>query len=137
MNPTVARAAAGLATFLAVFGLAAPAGAAPTGASYQLRLVAGYSEDAGAADLVVGPQAAGGWEVRGTLTKATGVPGCLHLEAGDDGDTGRTAETLAVWCGAAGTAGDVSARTARPFVYLVWRGGDGLPAAWSSRRLHQ
>ncbi|MFE9222322.1 hypothetical protein ACFYN3_39235 [Streptomyces lavendulae] len=98
--------------------------------------MAGNAEDAGAADLVVSPQSAGGWEVRGTITKVTRVPGCLHLEAGDDGDSGRTAETLAVWCGPAGTAGELSARTSRPFGYLVWRGGDGLPAAWSSRRLN-
>ncbi|WP_420082787.1 hypothetical protein ACN6AT_37810 (plasmid) [Streptomyces sp. JL4002] len=100
-------------------------------ASYELRLAAGNAEDSGAADLA---QAAGGWEVRGIITKATRVPGCLYLEAGDDGDSGRTAETLAVWCGPARTAGEVSARTSRPFVYLVGR--DGLPAAWSSHRLN-
>ncbi|GGZ89895.1 hypothetical protein GCM10010371_57230 [Streptomyces subrutilus] len=135
MTPTLtSRAAAGLVVLFALLGLAAPAGAALTVASWELRLVAGNAEDAGAADLVVSPQAAGGWDVRGTVMKVTRVPGCLHLEAGDDGDSGRTAETLAVCGGPAGTAGEVSARTARPFVYLA--GGDGLPAAWSIRRLN-
>ncbi|MGW6876188.1 hypothetical protein [Streptomyces xanthophaeus] len=123
-------------------GAALGAGSAPESApetvapSHEIRLVAGNTagED-GSTRLTVTPRPGGGYAFEGTLTKLSHTPGCLSLEAGEEPDSGRTVRRLATWCGPAGSSTPVSGVNEHEYLYLVWRGQDGLPTAWSSRHM--
>ncbi|OEJ22488.1 hypothetical protein [Streptomyces subrutilus] len=126
-----------LAAGAALGAVTAPVGAAPYAAapSHQLRLVTGNPEDDGSTQLMVAPRRGGGWDFEGMLTKLSRTPGRLTLEAGEDPDSGRTVRRLATWCDPAGSSTRVSGVNHNEYLYLVWRGEDGLPTAWSSRHM--